>query len=136
MSFISFRKKKRVENVWVDHNYGKSRLDFYIVSNNVYESTESVFYGEKLNRSFDHKEVVLRIGKKRKSKESINIQNKILEREEVLEIGEIGLLDCVCNHLAQRDKRLSLNVGRMQQLYIEKANIKKVIRTLGSEEEL
>jgi exonuclease III len=59
MSYIPFRTRRRVGNGWVTENYGKSRLDFYIISEELEQEVESVFYGDRLSRDFDHLEAKL-----------------------------------------------------------------------------
>jgi hypothetical protein len=73
MSYIPFRTRRRVGNAWVTENYGKSRLDFYIISESLFGEVDSVFYGDRLSRDFDHVEAVLRLGKRRKAKEMVYI---------------------------------------------------------------
>ncbi len=58
MSYVPFRTRKRVNNVWVDANYGKSRLDFFLISSELFAEVYSVFYGERIARDLDHLEVV------------------------------------------------------------------------------
>ncbi|MFN9942525.1 MAG: hypothetical protein ACK56I_23945, partial [bacterium] len=41
MSYVPFRTKKRVNNRWVETNFGKSRLDFYIMSSNMFNDVDS-----------------------------------------------------------------------------------------------
>ncbi len=62
MSYVPFRSRKRVNNVWVDTNYGKSRLDFYLISSELFADVDSVFYGERITRDLDHLEAVLKLG--------------------------------------------------------------------------
>ena len=46
MSYVPFRSRKRVNNVWVEQNYGKSRLDFFLISETLYGEVDSIFYGD------------------------------------------------------------------------------------------
>jgi hypothetical protein len=85
----------------------------------------SVYYGDRLSRDFDHVEAVLRIGKNRKAKESIYIRNETLERPEITEIGALGALDCIATHLMVPNEELRRQVGRMEQLYLDKANVRR-----------
>ena len=108
-------------------NYGKSRLDFYIISEGLMGEVESVFYGDRLSRDFDHLEAVLRLGKRRAVKETVYIRNEILDRPEITEIGVLGALDCISNHLNRQSEQLRTAVGRLEALYIEKCNIRRGI---------
>jgi hypothetical protein len=130
MSYIPFRTRRRVNGEWEYTNYGKSRLDFFIISESLYKDVSSVFYGDRLSRDFDHVEAVLRIGKNRKAKESIYIRNETLDRPEIAEIGVLGALDCIATHLLVPNEELRRQVGILEQIYVEKANIRRGL-TLG-----
>jgi hypothetical protein len=128
MSYIPFRTRRRVNGEWEYTNYGKSRLDFFITSESLYNDVSSVYYGERLSRDFVHVETVLRIGKSRKSKESIYIRNETLERPDITEIGALGALDCIPTHLmvpSEELRRQLGRVGRLEQIYVEKGNIRR-----------
>ena len=127
MSFKPFRTRRRVGNEWETINYGRSRLDFFIISESLYEKVESVYYGEKLSREFDHVEAVLRIGRRSRGKETIHIRNETLDRPEIAEIGVLGTLDCIATHLLIPSEELRLSVGRLEIMYIEKCNIRRGI---------
>jgi exonuclease III len=75
MSYVPFRTRKKVNNAWVENNYGKSRLDFYLISNSLFNSVDSIFYGDRISRDMDHLEAVLRLGKSTRTKESLMIRN-------------------------------------------------------------
>ncbi len=130
MSYIPFRTRRRVNGEWEYTNYGKSRLDFFIISESLYKDVLSVYYGDRLSRDFDHVEAVLRIGKNRKAKESIYIRNETLDRPEIAEIGVLGALDCIATHLLVPNDELRRQVGRLEQIYVEKANVRRGL-TLG-----
>ncbi len=127
MSYIPFSTRRRVGNGWVTENYGKSRLDFYIISEELEQEVESVFYGVRLSRDFDHLEAVLKLGRRRKAKESIYIRNETLDRPEIAEIGVLGALDCISNHLSRPSMELRLGIGRLEGIYVEKCNIRRSI---------
>jgi exonuclease III len=59
MSYFGFRTKKNGK----PHNYGASRLDFFIISESLFPRVEEVQYGEKPNKGFDHAEVILSLRK-------------------------------------------------------------------------
>jgi hypothetical protein len=127
MSYIPFRTRRRVGDAWVNENYGKSRLDFYIISERLFGEVELVFYGDRLSRDFDHLEAVLRIGKRRKAKEMVYIKNETLDRPEIAEIGALGALDCIVNHLNRPSNELRESVGRLEAMYVEKCNLRRGI---------
>jgi len=89
----------------------------------ILENTHSVFYADRLSRDFDHVECVLKIGRQKPGKGTVNIKNETLDRTEINEIGVLGLLDCVSNHLAVPDNNLRESVGNLHALYIKKCNI-------------
>jgi hypothetical protein len=127
MSYIPFRKRPGGGVGWVAENYGKSRLDFYIISEELEQEVESVFYGDRLSRDFDHLEAVLRLGRRKKAKETIYIRNETLDRPEIAEIGVLGALDCISNHLSRPSMELRLEIGRLEAIYVEKCNIRRGI---------
>ncbi len=127
MSYIPFRTRRREGNAWVSENYGKSRLDFYIISECLYGEVESVFYGDRLSKDFDHLEAVLRIGKRRKAKEMVYIRNETLDRPEIMEIGVLGAIDSISNHLTRPSEELRGCVGRLEGIYREKCNVRRGI---------
>jgi exonuclease III len=127
MSYIPFRTRRRVGNVWINENYGKSRLDFYIISENLFGEVDSVFYGDRLSCDFDHVEAVLRLGRRRTAKERVYIRNETLDRPEKAEIGALGALYCISNHLNRPSEELRMSIGRLEALYVEKGNIRRGI---------
>jgi hypothetical protein len=136
MSYVPFRSRKRVNNVWVEQNYGKSRLDFFLISETIYGEVDSIFYGDRLSRDMDHLEVVLRLGKRPRTKSSLMIRNSTLDRPETDEISTLGYLDCLNTHLRYRNPNLQRVVGRLHGLYLEKCNIRGEMEINGENEEL
>jgi hypothetical protein len=134
MSYVPFRKRKRVNNVWVDTNYGKSRLDFFLMSCDIFQEVESVFYGERISKDMDHLEVVMRLGKSVRKKGSILLRNITLERPEAQEISVLGYLDCLNTHLVHRNAEIQYVVESLQNIYIEKCNIRGEIELNGESE--
>jgi len=54
-SYISFRRV---------NNFGKNRLDFFMISDGLLQEVDNVVYEDRLGRDFDHREVNLKLGKK------------------------------------------------------------------------
>ena len=71
MSYKPFRTRRRIGDRWETVNYGKSRLDFFIISKELYKEVDSIYYGERLSKDFDHMEAILKIGKSKRKKERI-----------------------------------------------------------------
>jgi exonuclease III len=59
MSSFGFRTKKNEK----PYAYGKSRLDFFIISESLFPRVEEVQYGAEPNKGFDHVEVTLSLRK-------------------------------------------------------------------------
>ena len=127
MSYKPFRSRRRVGDRWENVNFGQSRLDFFIISESLYGDVESVFYGDRLSKDFDHVEAVLRLGRRKRMKETVYISNETLERPEIAEIGVLGTLDVISNHLLVPCERLKERIGRLEMLYVEKCNIRRGI---------
>ena len=53
-SYTSFRR---------NDNFGKNRLDFFLVSSSVMGEVKNVIYEDRIGRDFDHKGVTLVLGK-------------------------------------------------------------------------
>ena len=70
---------------------------------------------------------MLKLGRRRKAKESIYIRNETLDRPEIAEIGVLGALDCISNHLSRPSMELRLGIGRLEGIYVEKCNIRRSI---------
>ncbi len=108
----------------MDQNYGKSRLDFFLILETIFNEVDSIFYGERISRDMDHLEVVLRLGKRPRTKGSLMIRNCTLDRPETDEISVLGYLDCLNTHALHRNPNLSRVVGVLQGIYLEKCNLR------------
>jgi len=131
MSYVPFRTRKRVNNVWVENGYGKSRLDFYLMSDSLFENMESVFYGERISRDMDHLENILLMGRKPRVKKSVMIRNCTLDLVEADEITVLGYLDCLNTHLRRRNANIEATVGELQGIYIDLCNLRGEIELNG-----
>ncbi len=131
MSYVPFRTRKRVNNTWVENEYGKSRLDFYLISESLYGNVESVFYGERISRDMDHLENILLMGKRPRQKKSVMIRNCTLDLPEADEISVLGYLDCLNTHLLYRNANVNNTVRVLQALYIDLCNLRGEIEING-----
>jgi exonuclease III len=136
MSYVPFRTRKRVNNVWVENEYGKSRLDFYLISNSLYEKMESVFYGERISRDMDHLENVLLMGKRTRIKKSVMIRNCTLDLPESEEISVLGYLDCLNTHLLHRNLNVEETVRILHAIYIDLCNLRGELEINGVNEQV
>jgi hypothetical protein len=131
MSYVPFRTRKRVNNTWVENEYGKSRLDFYLISESLYGNMELVFYGERISRDMDHLENILLMGKRPRQKKSVMIRNCTLDLPEADEISVLGYLDCLNTHLLHRNANVDHTVRVLQALYIDLCNLRGEIDING-----
>jgi hypothetical protein len=56
---------------------------------------------------------ILASTRKRKAKEKVYIRNETLDRPEISEIGALGALDCISNHLNRPSDELRRYIGRL-----------------------
>jgi len=54
-SYTSFRR---------ENNFGKNRLDLFLISADLLDKVENVIYEDRLGRDFDHKAVSIKFGKR------------------------------------------------------------------------
>ena len=124
ISYIPFRARRlnRVNGLIEAHNYGKSRLDFYLVDNRILNSILEVKYEDRLGRDFDHREVTLQIGKKVRVGQ-INIRDNILNDVNVNYFGLISIHDTINEHKINPSENVRVTIGRLEQLVRQKSNI-------------
>jgi hypothetical protein len=102
VSHIPFRSARQLDG---SLKYVYNRLDFFLISPELLGQVNKVMYGDRLGADFDHKEVIMEMGKKRKN-------NKIVVYDTVLKdsmsdvIGTMAIYDALCNHLVIRDGEL------------------------------
>jgi hypothetical protein len=58
----------------------------------------------------------MRLGKRKAAKETVYIRNETLDRPEITEIGILGALDCISNHLLRPSGELRVTVGRLEAM--------------------
>jgi hypothetical protein len=131
MSYVPFRTRKRVNNVWVENEYGKSRLDFYLMSESLFGNMESIFNRERISRDMDHLEHILLMGRKPRVKKSVMIRNCTLDLQEADEIAVLGYLDCLNTHSRHRNVNLEETVGVLQGIYINLCNLRGEVELNG-----
>jgi exonuclease III len=95
--------------------YGKTRLDFYLVDNALLEYVKSVRYEDRLSADFDHKEVLLTIGKTPRAGK-VTIYDNTLSDSLSESIGIMALFDSYANHAVDRDVELDRNVTQLDIL--------------------
>ena len=93
--------------------YGKSRLDFFLMHKDLIQNVEKVVYGDKISLDFDHKLVHLRIGKS-KSVQKIRVFDSTLKDDIANCIGIIEVYDTMNNHLLAPDLGIARSIGQMK----------------------
>jgi exonuclease III len=108
--------------------YGKTRLDFFLVDSSIMEYVKSVRYEDRLSADFDHKEVLLIIGKV-PPVGKVTIYDSTLSDSLSESIGMLALYDTYANHLSERDGELDRNLTQLDIL-IRNAELIKIILLL------
>jgi len=90
--------------------YGKTRLDFFLINRELINRVIKVKYTERSGFDFDHKCVVLNIGKKTQPGK-ITILRSTLDNELGKSLGKVIIVDTVNNHRVIKDNELSVNIG-------------------------
>jgi hypothetical protein len=116
--------------------YGKPRQDFFLIDNSLLEYVKSVRYEDRLSADFDHKEVLLTIGKA-PPVGRVTIYDSTLSDPLSESIGVLALYDILGNHLTVRDDNLDRNVTQLDIL-IRNAELTKILILVerGNKEEL
>jgi len=94
--------------------YGKSRLDFFLVGEEIINLVRKVKYEDRLSFDFDHKMVSLWLGKQQ-VKNRINIFASTLEHHLAEIVGKVSIYDCINNHLVTRFENLSGCIGNVMR---------------------
>ena len=112
ISYVPFRIARG------DMPYGKTRLDFFLVGEDIINLVRKVKYEERMSFDFDHKMVSLWLGKK-KSVNKINVFNSTLDHALAEKIGTISIYDCINNHLTLRSVDLARYIGNFMRMIQE-----------------
>ncbi len=111
-SYVSFRQGI---GGW---QHGKTRLDFFLISPALMYEISKVVYEDRISSDFDHKEVVLTMGKK-PAKGKITIYNSKIDNKYAEPMGLIGIYDALSTHLITPDGELNAIIGRGEQIMRE-----------------
>ena len=128
VSYLPFRGDGRG-----GRTYGKSRLDFFLVSRDMIDVVKRVKYESKLGADFDHKMVILSLGKKSTSGGKMFIYNNTLEHKLCKILGTAYIYDSLSNHLAVRDEELIRVVSLVLRRVEEYLNIEKEGQVSGAD---
>ena len=132
VSYIPFRVVR--EEIAVT---GKSRLDFFLIHENILRFVNKVKYNEKLSHDFDHKMVSLYVGKTGKPSNT-KIFNDTLNHNLAGYVGKIAIMDALLNHLSERNENWCTQVGRLMNkskelLDLELLNLRNNINPILAE---
>jgi exonuclease III len=113
--------------------YVRNRLDFFLSSPAFVENISKVVYEDRLGADFDHKEVVLHLGKKNKGCK-INIYDGTLKDLLSDTIGVLAVYEILAAHLTIQDPNFTNNVKQLDILIREKELLRQALRLRGGNE--
>jgi len=122
VSYIPFRTRRTINNVVVEHEYNQTRLDFFLVSTTIIDCISKVYYENRLGRDFDHKPVMLELGKST-TKYIPSIRHGTLDDITANIEGKIGIYELISAHLVEINIDLNRVIGRLEVLIREKRKI-------------
>ncbi len=108
------------------NTFGKTRLDFYLISLSILGTVQSVRYADRLSGDFDHKEVLLNICRKLPAGK-IMVYDSTLKDEVASRIGVLGMYEVCASHLQEKDAELDRNVIQLDIL-IRNAELINILR--------
>jgi exonuclease III len=132
-SYIPFRNRGRDGRV--DIVYGKTRLDFFLISPDVLGSVKSVTYEDRLGADFDHKEVRMGVGQ-RKNSSKVSIRDSTLDDVMTMDNGVVAVYEAIANHLTIRDNELLNGIVQLNILLGEKVTTLRLYERRGLGENL
>ena len=97
----------------VGAHYSKARLDFILLSVGLLDKVNVIKYEDRLGRDFDHKEVLLKIGRGEKVATN-NIKESTLKSEGAKLIGLLSFYEMLNEHLRVPEPEIGLIVGRIE----------------------
>ena len=112
---------------------GKTRLDFFLISATLLGIIDTVKYADRLSADFDHKEVLMNIGRK-PPVGRITIYDSTLNDKVSESIGIYAIYEAIANHLENRDNELDRWLTQLDIL-IRNVELLTVLRDSGWEDE-
>ena len=94
--------------------FGKSRLDFFLMDKEILGWVKNVWYEERLGRDFDHKEVTVRLGGFSK-KRNENIYKSTINDLRAKYVGKCALYDILNEHLGEPVVNIRTVLGEIEQ---------------------
>ncbi len=130
VSYIPFRQRNVGANDMA--RYGCTRLDFFLISPELLDSINSISYEDRLGSDFDHKEVVLKLGRK-KSGARIVIRDATLNNGMANDMMLMTVYENIVNNFVVADGGISDNLAQLNILLKEKENILGLIAEHGND---
>jgi hypothetical protein len=128
MSYIPFRSRTNArDNIM---STGKSRLDFFLISEGLLDSVDKVRYEERLGSDFDHREVVLKLGRSGIGSK-ITIHDSTLHDDIAEDKVYLTVYENVANNLVILDENIRENLVQMNILIREKEILGRQARVDG-----
>jgi predicted transcriptional regulator len=115
-SYIPFRMDRRTGG---GVKYGKTRLDFFLISPEFMEVINKVKYEGRLSSDFDHKEATLYLGKRGGSLK-LTVSDRVLDDILSEYVGYLAVYESISTHLSVIDRNLSDIVVQLDLLTREK----------------
>jgi exonuclease III len=128
MSYIPFRSMINArDNVLTA---GKSRLDFFLISEGLLDSVDKVRYEDRLGSDFDHREVVIKLGRSRIGSK-ITIHDSSLQDETAEDMVCLTVYENLVNNLVTLDENIRENLVQLNILIREKETLGRQVRVDG-----
>jgi len=127
-SYVSFRQGN---GGW---QYGKTRLDFFLISPDIMAEINKVVYEDRISSDFDHREVVVHMGRKA-AKGKLSIYKSTIDHKYATIVGTLGIYEALSMHLSTPDIELNRGIGRGERLMREITELTEENNTLGETEE-
>jgi hypothetical protein len=99
--------------------YGKTRLDFFLISPDYVDMINRVKYEGRLGADFDHKEVTLYLGRKG-GVLKLTVSDKVLDDILSEHVGHLAVYESIATHLLERDQNLNDTIVQLDLLIREK----------------
>jgi hypothetical protein len=99
--------------------YGKTRLDFFLISPDYVDMINRVKYEGRLGADFDHKEVTLYLGRKG-GPLKLTVSDKVLDDVLSEHVGYLAVYESIATHLLERDQNLNDSIVQLDLLIREK----------------
>jgi hypothetical protein len=116
-------------------NYVSSRLDFFLISPAILDNICKVKYEDRIGADFDHKEVVIYIGRGG-NKGKITVYDSTLEDPVAETMGVYAIYDVINNHLEVRNEDLTRTLVQLDLLVKEREIVNNLIGRLGITDDL